>query len=60
MSERTLKGLNWGQVTLDENCLSVDNKGKNLFKVPFKKILNSTVSKNDIIIELNTDDLNNE
>ena len=33
---------------------------KNLFKIPLKKINNSTINKNDIIVEINTDDFNND
>jgi hypothetical protein len=36
----------------------VNEKGaqKNLFKIPLKKISNSTVNKNVIIVEVNADD----
>lgn len=56
----SVRGLHWGNIDLDQNNLSfqVNEKGasKNLFKIPLKKISNSTVNKNVIIVEVNADD----
>lgn len=58
MSEKCLKGINWGKVELNENKISMNTDGKNLLNVDLKKLQNSTINKNDIILELTTDDLN--
>lgn len=56
----SVRGLHWGNIDLEQNTLSfqVDERGtsKNLFKIPMKKISNSTVNKNVIIVEVNTDE----
>lgn len=57
----SVRGLHWGSVDLEQNNLSfqVDERGatKNLFKLPLKKISNSTVNKNVVIVEVNVDDM---
>jgi hypothetical protein len=57
----SVRGLHWGNIELESNNLSlqVNEKGaqKNLFKIPLKKISNSTVNKNVIIVEVNADDV---
>lgn len=50
----SVRGLHWGNVEFDSNNLSmqVNDRGvtKNLFKIPLKKINNSTVQKNVVIV----------
>ena len=55
MADQCLKGVNWGEVSIDDNNLSVKNNKQTLIKVPLKKILNSNTQKNDIVIQLNTE-----
>jgi len=60
----SVRGLHWGSVDLEQNNLSfqVNERGtvKNLFKLPLKKISNSTVNKNEVIVEVNADDMSGD
>jgi hypothetical protein len=60
----SVRGLHWGNVELEEKNLEfqVNERGanKNLFKIPFKKINNCTVNKNIVVVEVNTDEANND
>ena len=51
-----MKGVNWGEVTLDDKNLTLKHNKLNLLKIPMKKIVNSITQKNDIVIQLNTED----
>ena len=55
-----LKGINWGLIELDEKKITISNDGKNLMNIDLKKLQNSIISKNDIIIEPATDDCDDE
>ena len=57
MTDNCLKGINWGQVEVTDNNLSIKNNGKNMMKIPLKKVCNSTVNKNDMVMELKTGEL---
>lgn len=59
-TQRSFKGVNWGNVTLEENTFTLDNKQKKVFSIPYKSFTNSSVNKTDIIIELNTDGIQEE
>jgi structure-specific recognition protein 1 len=56
MSEQCVKGVNWGEVTLDDKNLTLRHNKQNLLKIPMKKIVNSITQKNDIVIQLNTEE----
>ncbi|EGR30466.1 structure-specific recognition, putative [Ichthyophthirius multifiliis] len=56
-SSRCLKGINWCNLQFDEDNMVLNYKQKRLCKLPLNKIQNSTVNKNDIVIDLNTLDI---
>ena len=56
------KGMNYGQLQLegDSKKLIVTHRNHPLFSLNYEAINNSTINKNDIIIETTADDLGNE
>jgi structure-specific recognition protein 1 len=55
MTDRCLKGVNWGSITIDDNNLTLDYNKNSIFKLPLKSIGNSTLNKTDIKVEVRTD-----
>lgn len=57
----SFKGLNYGQLQLegDSNKLVMTHRQHQLFALNYDSINNSTINKNDIIIETTADDLGN-
>ena len=58
----TYRGLNYGKLELegDAPLLTLTHQGRPLLSVPYQRINNSTVNKQDIIIETTVDDLGND
>ncbi|CAD8098549.1 unnamed protein product [Paramecium sonneborni] len=56
MSDQCTKGINWGQVQIDDKNLSMKYNSTNIIKLPLKKVVNSNTQKNDIVLQLTTDD----
>lgn len=58
----TFKGLHYGKLNLDPEApqLTLTHQERPLFSLPYQRINNSTVNKQDIIIETINDDLGNE
>lgn len=54
---KNLRGTHWGKLDLEENNVKFSDSEKQIFKIPFSKIQNSMINKQDITLELNTDDL---
>lgn len=54
--QQCLKGINWGDVAVDEKAVTVKYQNQQVIKIPLKKIQNSTTQKNDIVMQLNVDD----
>jgi hypothetical protein len=56
------KGMNYGQLQLegDSKKLIMTHRNHPLFSLNYEAINNSTINKNDIIIETTADDLGNE
>lgn len=55
-----LTGTNWCNVQITDQVLHLHNKGKEIMKMPIKKINNSTVTKNEMTVEFSTEDMLNE
>lgn len=49
-TDQCVKGINWGEVTVDEKNLTIKHNKLNLIKIPVKKIVNSITQKNDIVM----------
>ncbi|EAR94676.2 structure-specific recognition protein (macronuclear) [Tetrahymena thermophila SB210] len=60
MSDRCYKGVNWGNVTFEDDQLVLSHNKRRLCKLSLKKFTNSTVNKTDIVIDLNTVDLQDD
>ena len=45
-----MKGINWGEVTVDDKNLVIKHNKLNLIKIPVKKIVSSITQKNDIVM----------
>jgi hypothetical protein len=57
----SFKGLNYGQLSLsNEAILSLVHKDRPILTLNYDHINNSTVNKQDIIIETTSEDLGNE
>ena len=56
MNDQSTKGTNWGGVNIDDKTLSMKHNGQYILKLPLKKVVNSSTQKNDIVLQLNTDD----
>jgi len=52
MSGRCLNGTNWGSVRIENKVLQFDQRGKTVFTLPLSKLVNSTLNKQDIVLEL--------
>lgn len=47
-----VKGINWGKSRVDSDSLSIDHGSQNLLKIPFSKIINSSVlNKHEVVLE---------
>ena len=42
MADQCVKGINWGEVTVDDKNYTVKYENGSLIKIPLKKIANST------------------
>lgn len=60
MNERSFKGVNWGNIQFEDETLVITHSKRRLCKLSLKKFTNSTVNKNDIVIDLNTADIQDE
>ncbi|CAD8068951.1 unnamed protein product [Paramecium primaurelia] len=56
MSDQCTKGTNWGVVSIDDKNLCIKYNQSNIIKLPLKKVVNSNTQKNDIVLQLSTDD----
>ncbi|CAD8098935.1 unnamed protein product [Paramecium sonneborni] len=56
MGDQSLKGTNWGRINIDEKNLSLSHLSYNVIKFPLKRIVNSNIQKNDIVLQLNTEE----
>lgn len=56
-----VKGINWGRYKLEEKHLTVDHNDESLLKVPFSKIINSSVmNKHEVVLEFKNEDQKEE
>ncbi len=56
-----VKGMNWGRYKIEEKHLTVDYNEENLLKVPFSKIINSSVlNKHEVVLEFKNEDQKEE
>ena len=55
-SDQCVKGINWGEITTDDKFLSIKHNKQSVMRIPMKKIINSKTQKNDIVLQLSTDD----
>jgi hypothetical protein len=52
-SDQCIKGINWGQYTLEESKLSLLHNKQTVLSLTLEKIINSSVlSKNEVVLEL--------
>ena len=59
--QKCLKGINYGSFDMSSEFLRCLYQEGNIFKVPFEKIENcSSINKNEVLVELNTNDANDE
>ncbi|CAD8167448.1 unnamed protein product [Paramecium pentaurelia] len=56
MSQQCTKGINWGSASVDDKYLTLKYNLINLIKLPLKKVVNSSTQKNDIVLQMTTDD----
>ncbi|CAD8183165.1 unnamed protein product [Paramecium pentaurelia] len=56
MSDQCTKGINWGSVSVDDKNLTLKYNSSNIIKLPLKKVVNSNTQKNDIVLQLTTEE----
>ncbi|CAD8183346.1 unnamed protein product [Paramecium pentaurelia] len=56
MADQSIKGTNWGRVIIDDKNLSLSHLSQNVIKFPLKRITNSNIQKNDIVLQLSTEE----
>lgn len=60
-SDQCVKGINWGQYTLEESKLSVKHNQQSLFSLSLSKLVNTSVlNKNEVVLELPFDEFKDE
>lgn len=55
--QRNFRGTHWGKFDIGENSVNFIQREKSILSFPMNKIQNSMINKQDITMELNTDDL---
>ena len=60
-SDQCLKGINWGQYTLEDKLLSMKHNSQTLLALPLSRIVNTSVlNKNEVVLELPFDEFKDE